>query len=58
MRRGNRGMSMIKVHYISAWKYHNETPHYVHLGYTNKMIKKETRLILTVHFPHLFDCYS
>jgi hypothetical protein len=29
-------VNMTKVHYIHVWKYHNETPYFVQLIYTNK----------------------
>jgi hypothetical protein len=34
---------MIKVYYIYAWKYHNETPHFVPLIYANKIKEKENQ---------------
>jgi hypothetical protein len=36
-------MNLIKAHYMSVWKYHNETLHIVQLIYANKNGKKEKK---------------
>jgi hypothetical protein len=35
IRKGNGGVSMIKLHYMHTWKCHNETPYFVQLVNAN-----------------------